>query len=530
MLDFLRNLFQSDFMPHGHCYFWRPDIVWLHVLSDGVIALAYYSIPATLAVFVRKRRDLPFPWMFFMFGAFIVACGTTHIMEVWTVWYGTYRLAGVVKLVTAILSLATAVWLVKLVPAGLALPSPSQLEKLNQELLQEVTERKRAENNLLQAQGELEKRVEKRTAELVSANAALQAEIEERKRAEERFRLAVEGAPNAMIMVDQKGKMALVNSQTERLFGYGREEMLGQSLEMLVPERFRHSHPEFRNSFFHHPEARPMGTGRDLYGLRKDGLEVPLEIGLNPLQSSEGPCVLASIIDITERKHAEEAIKSSLREKEALLQEIHHRVKNNMQVISSLLQIQSHYLQHPQAQVAFRESQDRIRSMAMIHEKLYQSKTLAQVDAEDYLRSLVGMLFRSYGPGSTRVRAQMQVTPVLLSLNTALPLGLIVHELVSNCLKYAFPAERPGTVRIELTEEAGGWILLTVEDDGIGLPPDLDWQKPGTLGLRLMQMFAKQLQGRFAYKAEKGKTAFHFRFQDHPKSSPHERDLAHEQT
>ena len=145
MLDFLRNLFASDFMGHGYCYLWRPEIVWLHVGSDALITLAYYSIPISLIYFVQKRRDLPFHWMFIMFGAFILGCGTSHMMEVWTIWHGTYRLAGIVKLITAGLSVSTAVALIPLMPKALALPSPARLAAANRELEEEVRAREQAE-------------------------------------------------------------------------------------------------------------------------------------------------------------------------------------------------------------------------------------------------------------------------------------------------------------------------------------------------------------------------------------------------
>jgi len=148
MIEFLRKLFLSDFMGHGYCYLWRPDIIWLHAASDGLIALAYYVIPVALVYFVRKRRDLPFHWMFFMFGLFIFGCGTTHAMEIWTLWHGTYRLAGVVKALTATASVATAVALVPLIPRALLLPSPRQLRAANLELEREIAERKRAEEAL----------------------------------------------------------------------------------------------------------------------------------------------------------------------------------------------------------------------------------------------------------------------------------------------------------------------------------------------------------------------------------------------
>ena len=145
MLEFFGRLFDSDFMGHGYCYLWRPEIVWLHVGSDALITLAYYSIPISLVYFVRKRRDLPFHWMFIMFGAFILGCGTSHMMEVWTIWHGTYRLAGIVKLITAGLSVSTAVALVPLMPKALALPSPARLAAANRQLQEEARAREQAE-------------------------------------------------------------------------------------------------------------------------------------------------------------------------------------------------------------------------------------------------------------------------------------------------------------------------------------------------------------------------------------------------
>jgi PAS domain S-box-containing protein len=146
MLEVLNKFFASGgFIPHGHCYLWKPELVWLHVVSDSLIAIAYYSIPITLVYFVRKRIDLPFNWIFLLFGAFIVACGTTHVMEVWTLWHPTYWLSGSIKALTAVISLYTAVELVPLVPKALALPSPAQLEAANRELEREISDRKRVE-------------------------------------------------------------------------------------------------------------------------------------------------------------------------------------------------------------------------------------------------------------------------------------------------------------------------------------------------------------------------------------------------
>ncbi len=177
MWDFFKRLFSSDFMPHGHCYFWAPSVLWLNVVSDILVAISYYSIPVTLVYFTRKRTDLPYRWVFVAFSAFIVACGTTHVMEVWTVWHGTYRLAGVIKAVTALLSVGTAILLVKLVPEALTLRSPLELARVNGELEREIAQRTQAAEAIRQAKDELAK-----------TNAALQLEIAERKQIEQRLR------------------------------------------------------------------------------------------------------------------------------------------------------------------------------------------------------------------------------------------------------------------------------------------------------------------------------------------------------
>ena len=167
MGEFLRNLFSSDFVPHGYCMRWKPEVIWLHVTSDALIACAYFLIPPLLIYFVRKRRDLAFNWMFLLFGLFILACGTTHLMAIWMLWQPVYRLDGMIKAVTALASLPTAILLFQLVPKALKLPSPEQLQR-------EVDQRSQAEEAMRRLNSELERRVQERTEELKRSNEALQ--------------------------------------------------------------------------------------------------------------------------------------------------------------------------------------------------------------------------------------------------------------------------------------------------------------------------------------------------------------------
>ncbi|MBW4559677.1 MAG: response regulator [Mojavia pulchra JT2-VF2] len=245
MSELWTTFFSSGpFIPHGHCYLWKTDLVWLHILSDAFIALAYYSIPATLFYFVRKRPDLPFYWIFLLFSAFIVACGTTHIMEIWTLWYPTYWLSGLIKAVTAIISVFTAVELVPLVPQALALPSPAQLEQANQELQTQVAERLRVEKELRKYQNHLEELVALRTDEITKTNEQLQLEIIERQRilevlrqSEERYRYLAEAIPHLVWTTNANGECDYLNQNWCEYTGLTFEQSLGNGwLAALHPD------------------------------------------------------------------------------------------------------------------------------------------------------------------------------------------------------------------------------------------------------------------------------------------------------
>lgn len=209
-------------------------------------------------------------------------------------------------------------------------------------------------------------------------------------------------------------------------------------------------------------------------------------------------------LDITHRKEAEIKIKASLREKDILLQEIHHRVKNNLQVISSLLDLQSDRIQTPEVLELFQESQNRVKSMALVHEKLYQSRDFAKIDFAEYIENLTNYLFQVYAVRSSAIAIELDIENVHLTIDTAIPCGLILSELVSNAIKYAFPQGKVGTIRIALHLQPDNRYTLIVMDNGIGISDDLELKRTQSLGLQLVTILTEQLEGTLEINSDGG--------------------------
>ncbi len=958
------------FMPHGHCYLWKPELVGLHILSDALIALAYYSIPLTLFYFVRRRSDLPFIWIFWLFSAFIVACGTTHLLEIWTLWYPTYWLSGSVKLLTAMVSVTTAVLLVPIVPQALALPSPTALALANEALQQEVAERTRIEaelrrnrdlreaifnesadalflvdaqtlftldcnqravdlfqavdkTHLLGIEGHMLQRYQFSQDELQEIGAEMQAkgfwsreieyvtcqgnifwgnlavkpitvaervmhlvrvtDITDRKRAEHalqereaflraigdnipngylyqlrrepdgryhytyvsagiervsglkpdavladsslmfklvveedlpavlqkgeesaqnlsvfdlqvreqlpngktrwlrlcsmprrldngtivwdgmrldiddlkqteealrqsevRNRALIQAIPDLLIRMKQDGtyldiqttgnvlpynasRMVIGNNihailpadkaqermqyvqqalqtralqvyeyqlrldgnlqfeeariipcgedevlvivrnisdrkQTEEAlrryerivsattdaislidrnyvyqvvnqtyvnwYNKPQDEIVGHSVSELLPmnvyettikprldqclagqvvqyemwadyatlkpqflsvtynpyfdnayqavsgvvvslrnitrlkqaevelelqslivrnmaegvcmvksadDTIVYANPKFERMFgydagelkgkhisivnYADAEATPVAAHQaiattilqqgeatyEVHNVKKDGTPFWGQ-GIASLfeHPTYGTVLVAVHQDVTERKQAEAVIQASLKEKEVLLKEIHHRVKNNLGIVDGLLQMQSRRSSDPQVIATLKESQNRIASIALVHEKLYGSKDLANIDFAQYIADLTAHLFDSYNTRANQIKLMTQIEPIALNIDTAIPCGLIINELVSNALKYAFPKKRAGEIQVLFQQHPDQRLTLCVRDNGIGLPQDFNLKQTKALGITLVKGLVKQLRGTLEISSQQG--------------------------
>jgi PAS domain S-box-containing protein len=320
----------------------------------------------------------------------------------------------------------------------------------------------------------------------------------------------LEAAPDAIVVVDGSGNIVMVNQRAERLFGYSRHELLGMQVEGLVPQRFRDRHAGYRNTDVREPRTSTMGERQELCGRRKDGREFPVDISLSPLPAATGTLVISIIRDISDRTLVETTLRASLQEKEVLLRDIHHRVKNNLQILSSMLNFQIDQISDPNAIKLLKESQARVRCIAMFHEKFYQSHDLGRVEIAEYLTGLAEGSFAAYGVDPDDIILAVHAENVPLGVDAAMSCGLIVNELVSNSLKHAFPDRRKGQVEVTLHSEAAD-VVLEVADNGVGIPASLDLGSPHTLGLTLVSIFSEQIGGTLRVTRDGG-TRFSLRF------------------
>lgn len=315
-----------------------------------------------------------------------------------------------------------------------------------------------------------------------------------------------EKAPDAILLVAQSGRIIRANMEAEAIFGYTNKQLLALSIEDLMPNEFRQHHQAIRASYFSDP-VQQMGRGKRFLGLRSNGTEFPVDVMLNQLQSTEGSLVIATVRDITELRRSEERINAALREKETLLKELYHRVKNNLQVIASMINLQERAIPDNAARIALKDAANRVRAMALVHEKLYRSSNLSSIALDNYVAQLCKQLGKAVAADQRGIVLITEAEPIEIGLDIAIPLGLVLNELISNSLKHAFPAGRRGQIRVRLEKEDDITMRLMVSDDGIGLPPGMTPTFTPSLGLKLVAALAAQLDGKFSLETRQGTVA-----------------------
>jgi PAS domain S-box-containing protein len=327
-----------------------------------------------------------------------------------------------------------------------------------------------------------------------------------------------ENASQGILTADREGRIIDANAMAQKQFGYSRAEMVGEPVEMLLPEGFRKRHIGHRAGYASQPRARLMGHGMDLVASRKDGSEFPVEISLSFVaEHQSGGLAMAFISDITARKQANQErerliakLEGALAEKTVLLKEVHHRVKNNLAVIAGLLGMQADAVEDERLTMALEKSQQRVASMALVHEYLYSTEHLDRVNFGKYVQQLAHELCTSYLI-SDLVGIEIEAEEIDLPVHRAIPCGLILNELLSNALKYGFPGGRSGKITVRFARLETGELSLSCQDDGVGVPESFDWQHSRSLGLKIVQILTKQLDGELTLDRSGG-TRFELRF------------------
>ena len=449
----------NDFMPHGYCFLWQPDVLWLHVLSDLGITLAYLGIPLVLLWFIRQRKDMPFQLVFALFGAFILLCGTTHALSIWVLWHPDYYFEGFVKALTAVVSIATLVMMVRMLPQALNLPSPRQLATANAAL---------ARTN----------------AQLEEANAKL---AELYVRTEERGRVelgaVVDNVLDGIITIDESGAIESFNIACVSIFGYRPEEVLGRNIKMLMPDPYHAEHDGYLRNYVTTGQAKIIGTsGREAMAQRKDGTVFPIDLSVSAFKVDGVRHFSGIVRDITRHKQAEES-------RQRLLE----RLTESNTELERFAYVASHDMQEPLrmvlnfSQIVATDYADKLdddgkeylrivgdsalRMRDMVQDLLdyarlgQEARTFAIVDMEAELRHVLINLDQMIAGSGAEIThdALPQVR------GHAVQLMRLMQNLVSNAIKFQ-PKGRTPIIHIGVSDHEDAWVF-SVRDNGAGIEP-----------------------------------------------------------
>jgi PAS domain S-box-containing protein len=492
MMNFIESLFSSNgFMPHGICYLWNAKLVWLHVISDSLIALAYFSISVTLIYFIRKRRDLPFNWIFVCFGLFILACGSTHLMEVWTLWHANYWFSGAIKAFTAMACVPTAILLIDIVPEALRLPSPNALRD-------EIAERKRVQEALIEAKNQLGRKVQEPTADLTNANKKLIAEIEQRKlaedglrRSEERYRLLIEGVEDyAIFSLDPSGRVTSWNAGAEHIKGYLADEIIGRHFsDFYSLEDKQRGKPEFALQVAD-AEGRFAEEG---WRVRKDGSRLWASVVITALRDSQKKLIGFSKItrDLTERKCAEEKLQAAQAQLSHVARvttmgefaaSIAHEVNQplsaalaNGDACLRWLGANPPNLDRARASIcgiveAVNQASEVIKRIRALMKKAPLQKT--ELNVNEVVGELSGLLLGELARNDISLQMDLAADlPVVFG--DRVQIQQVILNLISNGIEAMKPAtQRPKELVISSNPGADGRVLVSIRDSGTGFAPE----------------------------------------------------------
>lgn len=433
VFEFFQKLFLVEsWPPRWYCGKWSDFHGWLYILSDLAIWAAYFVIPFFLLKFLSQKKGIPLPNVFGLFVAFILFCGLTHLMDAIIFWWPAYRLSALIRFFTAVVSWATVIALFKVFPMALNLRTSEELDE----------------------------------------------ESKKRREADQMFKNLLEAAPDALVIVNQEGRIELANKQCENVFGYSKDELLGQKVEILIPQKFKGNHEGHRNSFFANPKTRPMGSNLELSGVRKNGQEFPVEISLSPLRTEGRLLVSAAIRDVTERKKAERKLKEANQLLDAKNKELEqfvyvasHDLQEPVRTILSFANLfkaefgkdispeAEEYLQFIQG--AGDRAQQLIVDL-LDYSRLDKNNEVEKVDLNEVLSHVKSDLTSKISKANATVK--VDELPTINGHETSL--RLLFQNLVSNAIKFSRDGVEPV---VEITaQKMGSYWQFAVKDNGIG--------------------------------------------------------------
>lgn len=496
-MDYFQLLYDtSDFPARWHCGNWTPQHGWIHIFSDVAIWGAYMAIPIVLTFFIIRRKDVPFLPVFWLFVAFIFFCGTSHLVEASIFWWPAYRLSGLLKASTAIVSWVTVVALIPVIPKALALPS------------------------------------------LARINDALNVALARSSSQEDALRQIIEGSMSGIVLVDSSGIIQRVNAKTERMFLISREDVVGQKIETLLPERFRAAHTKMREAFAEDPKERPMGEGRDLYGLRANNTEFPVEIGLNPITIGDESFVLADIVDMSHRRAMEDNLRAKNEEMAHLVYVISHDLKSPLVSIEGFSHMLREFVEAGDLEKALDASERISRNTTRMNRMLSTVVEYTRLGEQAIAKSLVESypvavdVKDSLAESAEQKRVSVDIDPDLPPIRVeSRQLTHVLQNLIDNAIKYGSP-EGGSTVRVGGMRE-GHETRLFVRDEGPGIDPLFQekifllfqrctLESPGEgIGLAAVKRIIELHGGRVWVESDLGKSCtFWIAVPDHP--HPHD--------